>query len=88
MLICSTDKNPHLSEFVSQIKTTPELQLIFDSIQKDSTGPSQDTSLMDLSWVGCAYRSANLILAAIILCDQQIITIVGRFCLSISFIVK
>lgn len=49
LTIPDADKNPHLSEFVSQIKTTPELQLIFDSIQKDSTGPSQDANLMDLS---------------------------------------
>lgn len=49
LTIPDADKNPHLSEFVSQIKTTPELQLIFDSIQKDSTGPSQDSNLMDLS---------------------------------------
>ncbi|KAK7869061.1 hypothetical protein R5R35_000783 [Gryllus longicercus] len=49
LTIPDADKNPHLSEFVSQIKSTPELQLIFDSIQKDSTGPSQDSALMDLS---------------------------------------
>jgi len=49
MFMCFTDKNPHLSEFVSQIKTTPELQLIFDSMQKDSSAPSQDANLMDLS---------------------------------------
>ncbi|PSN42416.1 Cullin-associated NEDD8-dissociated protein 1 [Blattella germanica] len=49
LTIPDADKNPHLNEFVTQIKTTPELQLIFDSIQKDSTGPSQDSNLMDLS---------------------------------------
>lgn len=49
LTIPDADKNPHLSEFVSQIKSTPDLQLIFDSIQKDSTGPSQDATMMDLS---------------------------------------
>ncbi|XP_067009322.1 cullin-associated NEDD8-dissociated protein 1 [Anabrus simplex] len=49
LTIPDADKNPHLSEFVTQIKSTPELQLIFDSIQKDCTAPSQDSNLMDLS---------------------------------------
>lgn len=44
-----SDKNPHLSEFVTQIKATPELQVIFDSIQKDSSLLNQDSNLMDLS---------------------------------------
>lgn len=49
LTITDADKNPHLNEFVSQIKGTPELQQIFDSIQKDSTVPSQESNLMDLS---------------------------------------
>uniref|UniRef100_A0A023F571 Putative tata-binding protein-interacting protein n=3 Tax=Triatoma infestans TaxID=30076 RepID=A0A023F571_TRIIF len=49
LTIPDADKNPHLSEFVTQIKSTPELQTIFDSIQKDSSLLNQDSNLMDLS---------------------------------------
>lgn len=44
-----SEKNPHLSEFVTTIKSTPELQVIFDSIQKDSSLLNQDSNMMDLS---------------------------------------
>ncbi|XP_014246740.1 cullin-associated NEDD8-dissociated protein 1 isoform X2 [Cimex lectularius] len=49
LTIPDADKNPHLSEFVTQIRNTPELQVIFDSIQKDSSLLSQDSNQMDLS---------------------------------------
>lgn len=49
LTIPDADKNPHLSEFVTQIKSTPELQSIFDSIQKDSSLLNQETNMMDLS---------------------------------------
>lgn len=42
------DKNPHLSEFVSQIKSATDLQPIFESIQKDTSG-LMDCFLMDQS---------------------------------------
>uniref|UniRef100_A0A0A9YSQ6 Cullin-associated NEDD8-dissociated protein 1 n=2 Tax=Lygus hesperus TaxID=30085 RepID=A0A0A9YSQ6_LYGHE len=49
LTIPDADKNPHLSEFVTQIKSTSELQTIFDSIQKDSSLLNQDSNMMDLS---------------------------------------
>ncbi|XP_001606869.2 cullin-associated NEDD8-dissociated protein 1 [Nasonia vitripennis] len=50
LTIPDADKNPALSEFVTQIKATPELQPLFDVIQKDSTGGSlNETNLMDQS---------------------------------------
>ncbi|BES92029.1 Cullin-associated NEDD8-dissociated protein [Nesidiocoris tenuis] len=49
LTIPDADKNPHLSEFVNQIKSTSELQTIFDSIQKDSSLLNQDSNMMDLS---------------------------------------
>ncbi|CAG4979235.1 unnamed protein product [Parnassius apollo] len=47
--IPEADKNPHLMDFVTQIKSLPELQPIFESILKDSSGGSVDTNLMDQS---------------------------------------
>jgi len=49
LTIPDAEKNPHLSEFVTTIKATPELQVIFDSIQKDSSLLNQDSNMMDLS---------------------------------------
>lgn len=51
MLLSShfTDKNPNLTEFVALIKSTPELQNVFETIQKDSTVSNQDSNQMDLS---------------------------------------
>lgn len=43
------DKNPHLNEFVNQIKTSPDLLPIFESIQKDSSIIHNDCFLMDQS---------------------------------------
>lgn len=31
------DKHPHLNEFLTQIKNTPDLSNLFESIQKDSS---------------------------------------------------
>ena len=45
-----SDKNPALSEFVSQIKVTADLQLLYDVTQKDSVGNNaNDISSMDQS---------------------------------------
>ncbi|XP_046829916.1 cullin-associated NEDD8-dissociated protein 1 isoform X2 [Vespa crabro] len=50
LTIPDADKNPSLSEFVSQIKTTPELQPLFEIIQKDCTGNNvNETNAMDQS---------------------------------------
>ncbi|XP_068626901.1 cullin-associated NEDD8-dissociated protein 1 [Battus philenor] len=47
--IPEADKNPHLMDFVTQIKSLPELQPIFEAILKDSSGGMVDTNLMDQS---------------------------------------
>lgn len=48
--LCMTDKNPLMNEFLAQIKSTPDLQTLFDSIQKDSSGSvTESTVLMDVS---------------------------------------
>ncbi|XP_026494754.2 cullin-associated NEDD8-dissociated protein 1 isoform X1 [Vanessa tameamea] len=47
--IPDADKNPHLMDFVTQIKSFPDLQPIFESILKDSTGGGVDSNLMDQS---------------------------------------
>ena len=45
-----TDKNPALSEFVTQIKAAPDLQPLFEIIQKDCSGNSiSETNVMDQS---------------------------------------
>lgn len=50
LAIPDADKNPPMNEFLSQIKSTPELQALFDSIQKDSSANVTDaSSLMDIS---------------------------------------
>ncbi|XP_045537581.1 cullin-associated NEDD8-dissociated protein 1 [Papilio machaon] len=46
--IPEAEKNPHLMDFVTQIKSMPELQPIFESILKDASGAT-DTNLMDQS---------------------------------------
>lgn len=44
------DKNPSLSEFVGQIKATPELLPLFEIIQKDCTGSNMnEANAMDQS---------------------------------------
>ena len=47
MNIPGADKHPQLNEFITQIKSTPDLANLFESIQKDS-GDSL-TNQMDLS---------------------------------------
>ncbi|XP_001948086.1 cullin-associated NEDD8-dissociated protein 1 [Acyrthosiphon pisum] len=40
--IPDSDKNPHMSDFVCQIKSSPELNTIYENIQKDSSGTVSD----------------------------------------------
>ncbi|XP_057661547.1 cullin-associated NEDD8-dissociated protein 1 isoform X2 [Diorhabda carinulata] len=47
--IPDADKNPHLNEFVSQIKGSQDLAPIFESVQKDSSSSHSDCLLMDQS---------------------------------------
>lgn len=47
LTITDADKNPHLSEFVTQIKNTQDLLLLFESIQQDPSLLNQD--LMETS---------------------------------------
>ncbi|XP_066581205.1 cullin-associated NEDD8-dissociated protein 1 [Prorops nasuta] len=50
LTIPDADKNPSLSEFVSQVKTTPELRPLFEIIQKDCSGNSMsEANIMDQS---------------------------------------
>lgn len=50
ILFLISDKNPALNEFVSQIKSTVELQPLFDMIQKDCSGNNvNETNVMDQS---------------------------------------
>ena len=48
LTIPDADKNPQLADFVAHIKSTPELQALYDSIQRDAC-PSHE-AMMDLSW--------------------------------------
>ncbi|XP_071441523.1 cullin-associated NEDD8-dissociated protein 1 [Hetaerina americana] len=45
LTIPDADKSPHLGEFVAQIRSSPDLQGIFESIQRDSSasGPTPST---------------------------------------------
>ncbi|KAK9878865.1 hypothetical protein WA026_003697 [Henosepilachna vigintioctopunctata] len=47
--IPDADKNPQLSEFVAQIKNSPELDAIFETIKKDSSSNHSECCLMDQS---------------------------------------
>jgi len=47
--ITDADKSPLMNEFLSQIKSNPELSAMFESIQKDATTTASETSLMDIS---------------------------------------
>lgn len=50
LAVTDADKNPLMNEFLAQIKSTPDLQCLFESIQKDCSGPlSESTLLMDIS---------------------------------------
>ena len=44
-----TDKSPLMNEFLSQIKSNVELSQMYESIQKDATTTTSETSLMDIS---------------------------------------
>ena len=44
------DKHPQLNEFLTQIKNTPDLANLFESIQKDSAGMDTFSNAMDISW--------------------------------------
>ena len=48
LAIPGADKHPQLNEFITQIKSTPELANLFESIQKDS-GESNSGNQMNLS---------------------------------------
>jgi len=48
LAIHGADKQPQLNEFMTQIKSTPELANLFESIQKDGGG-DQGANAMDLS---------------------------------------
>lgn len=47
--IPDADKNPHLNDFLSQIKNSQDLLPIFESIQRDSSSSHNDCFLMDQS---------------------------------------
>ncbi|XP_015609851.1 cullin-associated NEDD8-dissociated protein 1 isoform X1 [Cephus cinctus] len=50
LTIPDADKNPALSEFVAQIKATPELQPLFEVIQKECSGSNiNEANIMDQS---------------------------------------
>uniref|UniRef100_A0A0P6FDL4 Cullin-associated NEDD8-dissociated protein n=1 Tax=Daphnia magna TaxID=35525 RepID=A0A0P6FDL4_9CRUS len=55
LMIPDSDKNPQLNEFVLHIRSSPDLQALFDSIQKDGSGHhgnmagTSSDSNMDLS---------------------------------------
>ena len=50
------DKHPQLNEFLTQIKNTPDLANLFESIQKDNSsgmdnfGYNNSGMAMDISW--------------------------------------
>ena len=44
-----TDKSPQMNEFMSHIKSNSDMQAMFESIQKDATTTTSETSLMDIS---------------------------------------
>ena len=53
-VIYVSDKHPQLNEFLTQIKNTPDLSNLFESIQKDTSAASagsasHDPNSMDLS---------------------------------------
>jgi len=39
-----------MNEFISHIKMNPELATMFESVQRDTTMTTSETSLMDISW--------------------------------------
>ncbi|XP_040569539.1 cullin-associated NEDD8-dissociated protein 1 [Lepeophtheirus salmonis] len=49
MGIPGANKHPILNEFITQIRNTPDLANLFDSIQKDNSGESGTSFAMDMS---------------------------------------
>ncbi|EEC03282.1 tip120, putative, partial [Ixodes scapularis] len=50
LAIPDADKNPLMNEFLSQIKSTPDLQILYEGIQKDTSAGIADTvNTMDVS---------------------------------------
>eukprot|EP00096_Caligus_rogercresseyi_P003100 TRINITY_DN1567_c0_g1_i2.p1 TRINITY_DN1567_c0_g1~~TRINITY_DN1567_c0_g1_i2.p1 ORF type:complete len:1243 (+),score=465.99 TRINITY_DN1567_c0_g1_i2:109-3837(+) len=49
MGIPGANKHPILNEFITQIRNTPDLANLFDSIQKDNSGDSGNSFAMDMS---------------------------------------
>ncbi|KAK3087101.1 hypothetical protein FSP39_001721 [Pinctada imbricata] len=49
LAIPDADKSPQMNEFLSQIKASTELSVMFDSIQKDAQSSSSDVMVMDTS---------------------------------------
>lgn len=47
--IPDADKSAQMNEFISHIKMNPELATMFESVQRDTTMTSSETSLMDIS---------------------------------------
>ena len=43
------DKSAQMNEFISHIKMNPELATMFESVQRDTTMTTSETSLMDIS---------------------------------------
>ncbi|GFR63434.1 cullin-associated NEDD8-dissociated protein 1 [Elysia marginata] len=47
--IPDSDKSPQMNDFMSHIKATPELAVMYDTIQKDALSSGQETMAMDTS---------------------------------------
>jgi len=45
----SLDKSAQMNEFISHIKMNTELATMFESVQRDTTMTTSETSLMDIS---------------------------------------
>ena len=70
MNIPGADKHPQLNEFLTQIKSTPELANLFESIQKDSGDSSSHQ--MDLSWGGGRREAGSIFREVISNSDDDI----------------
>ncbi|KAL3888576.1 hypothetical protein ACJMK2_001063 [Sinanodonta woodiana] len=49
LTVPDADKNPQMNEFLTQIRSNSELASMFESIQKDASASSSDTTVMDTS---------------------------------------
>jgi hypothetical protein len=43
------DKSPQINDFLNQIKSSPELAALFESVQKDVSLAATEVTLMDMS---------------------------------------